>query len=50
MKGLDMVRKLRKWLGFLAAMQTRNELHTLSDRMLKDIGLSRHDIDYRIRG
>ena len=45
-----MVSKLRKWLGVLAAVHTRNELHTLSDRMLKDIGLSRHDIDYRIRG
>jgi uncharacterized protein YjiS (DUF1127 family) len=45
-----MVTKLRKLFEALAARRTRNELHLLSDRMLKDIGLSRHDIDYRIRG
>ena len=44
-----MVMRLRKWFEGLAAARSRNELHLLSDRMLRDIGLSRHDIDYRFR-
>ena len=39
-----MLKKLRRWLEMLAVSRTRTELHMLSDRMLKDIGLSRHDI------
>lgn len=45
-----MVTKLLKWFEGLAARRSRRELHLLSDRMLKDIGLSRHDIDYLFRG
>lgn len=44
-----MFRRLQKWLEALAAARTRKELHLLSDRMLKDIGLTRHDVDYRLR-
>ena len=39
-----MLNRLRRWFDSLAASRTRTELHTLSDRMLKDIGLSRHDV------
>lgn len=44
-----MVTRLRKWFEALAAARSRKELHLLSDRMLKDIGLSRREIDYMFR-
>lgn len=45
-----MVTKLLKWFEELAARRSHRELHLLSDRMLKDIGLSRRDIDELFRG
>jgi uncharacterized protein YjiS (DUF1127 family) len=33
------------WLELRGARQTRNDLHRLNDRMLKDIGLRRGQID-----
>jgi uncharacterized protein YjiS (DUF1127 family) len=44
-----MLRTLWKWLlethkAHIRA-RTRRELHELSDRMLKDIGLTRRDVD-----
>lgn len=38
----------RLWRAW-AAMRTRAELHALSDRTLRDIGLSRSEIDSLIR-
>jgi uncharacterized protein YjiS (DUF1127 family) len=48
-KERDMVNRLLKWFEALAANRARTELHLLSDRMLKDIGLSRYDIESRFR-
>jgi uncharacterized protein YjiS (DUF1127 family) len=44
-----MVNRLKHWLERLAAYRSRKELHLLSDRMLRDIGLSRHDIESLFR-
>jgi uncharacterized protein YjiS (DUF1127 family) len=44
-----MVSRLKNWFERLAAYRSRRELHLLSDRMLKDIGLSRYDIESRFR-
>jgi uncharacterized protein YjiS (DUF1127 family) len=48
-----MLRTLWKWLvdvyGWFLRAGTRRELRNLPDRMLKDIGLSRHDIDSMFR-
>ena len=44
-----MVSRLKNWLERLAAYRGRKELHLLSDRMLKDIGLSRYDIESLFR-
>ena len=44
-----MLNKLKSWLERLAAYRGRKELHLLSDRMLKDIGLSRYDIESLFR-
>ena len=48
-----MLRTLWKWLvdlnGRFLRAGTRGELRNLPDRMLKDIGLSQHDIDSMFR-
>ena len=44
-----MLQRLRKWFEALAENRSRKELHLLSDRMLKDIGISRYDIESRFR-
>ena len=48
-----MRRAIRGWLSDLydawRAARARTELHTLSDRMLNDIGLSRGEIDVLFR-
>lgn len=44
-----MLNRLLRWFDALAAGRARRQLHLLSDRMLKDIGLSRYDIESRFR-
>jgi uncharacterized protein YjiS (DUF1127 family) len=40
------MRAFLSWLvGMLGALRSRRELHQLSDRMLKDIGVRRDEID-----
>jgi uncharacterized protein YjiS (DUF1127 family) len=47
------MRKIWKWLlkqhKAWVAGRARSELHALNDRMLKDIGMSRSDIDSLFR-
>ena len=44
-----MISLLKRLSGALAARRSRMELHALSDRTLKDIGLSRGQIDSLFR-
>jgi uncharacterized protein YjiS (DUF1127 family) len=44
-----MVDLLRRWFRAWAAARSRTELRSLSDRTLKDIGLSRAEIDALFR-
>jgi uncharacterized protein YjiS (DUF1127 family) len=44
------MRALLSWLvNMLGALRARRELHELSDRMLKDIGVRRSEIDSLFR-
>jgi uncharacterized protein YjiS (DUF1127 family) len=44
-----MISLLKRLSAALAAARSRTELHALSDRTLKDIGLSRGQIDALFR-
>jgi len=44
-----MISLLKRWCAAWAATRSRMELHALSDRTLKDIGLSRGQIDSLFR-
>jgi uncharacterized protein YjiS (DUF1127 family) len=44
-----MISFLKRWTAAWAAARARIELHALSDRTLKDIGLSRGQIDSLFR-
>jgi uncharacterized protein YjiS (DUF1127 family) len=44
-----MITFLKRWHAAWAAARMRKELHALSDRTLKDIGLSRGQIDELFR-
>jgi uncharacterized protein YjiS (DUF1127 family) len=45
-----MISLLKRWSAAWAAAQARRQLHALSDHTLKDIGLSRGQIDTLWRG
>ena len=44
-----MISLLKRWLAAWAAARSRTELRALSDRTLKDVGLSRAEIDALFR-
>jgi uncharacterized protein YjiS (DUF1127 family) len=44
-----MISLLKRWFAAWAAARSRTELHALSDRTLKDIGLCRGQIDSLFR-